>query len=365
MNNILDYLKWRGDLTFKQSPFNSIDSLILARAAYFRWELVFENEASYTFQEAYERFTLKDLSATHMLADEDPELFRLLSVSERFKNCVVSDFINEISLVDELQFCALTIHLDKTMHYVAYRGTDNTLVGWKEDLNMSFQDSVMAQKRSLIYLKEIAKKYTGKIRLGGHSKGGNLAVYSSLFTLKSIQKRILTADNFDGPGLSQKLYEKVKDHENYQKVRIYYPQSSIIGRLLYQKEIDPTLIQSSKKSIYQHDLYSWQILGKEFICVSQFDKQSEVLEGAISEFLEKVTPQQRKECIDIIFELLLSTNEMTFHDFSTNWLKNSGTLLKSVSKVDAQERKVVLDSFKTLMNFIFDELKSGGNEENK
>lgn len=358
MSNILDYLKWRGDLTLQQSSFNSIDSLIMARCAYLRWELIFEDEETLSLREAYEKFCSLDLEGVHMLADEDPKLFLLLSNSQRFSNCRVSDFINEISQKDDLQFCAMTIHLDEMTHYIAFRGTDNTLVGWKEDLNMSFQDRVLAQKKGLEYLKKMSKKYRGKFFLGGHSKGGNIAVYSTLFAPKTLQRRIISCDNFDGPGLSLKLYEKRKDHENYQKVQNFYPQASVIGRFLYQKEMDQFLIQSTKKGINQHDLYSWQIMGKEFICVMNFDKRSEFIDSILTDFIEKVPPQQRKECVDVIFDLLSSTNEETFHDLSTNWLKNSALIVKSLSKVDVQDRKVILDSMKTLLNALFDEFRS-------
>lgn len=357
MNNIIDYLQWRKDLTLDQDPFNEIDSLILSRAAYLRWEYIFEGEEQYTFQQAYQKLQSKGLDNEKLLADEDPQLFLLLSQSQRFQSCIISDFISEHQEEQELQFCALLFHLDDKTHYVAFRGTDNTLIGWKENLNMCFQDVVGAQRQALRYLRKAANEHKGRLRLGGHSKGGNLAVYSALFTLKSIQKRILSVDNFDGPGLSRKMYEKRKDHAIYQKVHSYYPQNSIVGRFLYQKEFDYTLIQSSKKGIYQHDLYSWQLLGKEFICAEAFDRQSEIIENAINDFLEKISPSQRRECVDVIFEVLSSTNEETFHDLSNNWLKNTSVMIKSISKVDSAERKVILDSIKAFLNAVFDELK--------
>ena len=357
MSNIIDYLQWRKDLTFAQDPFNAIDSLILSRAAYLRWEYIFEGEEQYTFQKAYRKYESDSLNDDKILADEDPQLFSLLAQSRRFQNCIISNFVCEHQEERSLQFCALIFHLEDHTHYIAFRGTDNTLIGWKENLNMCFQDVVGSQKAALRYIRDAANKHRGKLRLGGHSKGGNLAVYSALFTLKSIQKRILEVDNFDGPGLSKKMYEKRKNHEIYQKVRIYYPQNSIIGRFLYQKERDYILIQSNKKGIYQHDLYSWQLLGKDFICADDFDRQSEVIEGAMNDFLEKITPSQREECVNVIFEVLSSTNEETFHDLSNNWLKNTSVLIKAISKIDMENKKVVLDSLKAFMNAVFEELK--------
>lgn len=147
MSNILDYLKWRQDLSFESDYFNCVDSLVLSRAAYLRWELIFSKIDKCTISKAYEIFNEYDLSTIHILAEEDPELFKLLATSKRFKDCEVSNFVNEVDEVKETQFCGLMFHLSDGTNYIAFRGTDNTIVGWKEDLKMSFQDSVISQKK--------------------------------------------------------------------------------------------------------------------------------------------------------------------------------------------------------------------------
>ncbi|MGN1343869.1 MAG: Mbeg1-like protein [Traorella sp.] len=358
MSNIIDYLKWRGDLDFNVDPFNAIDSLVLSRLVYIRWEYILKKDETISIEEAYERFSKLDMSRIHNLADDDPYLFYWIAHSERFKRCLVSDFVNEINDYDDMQFCALTIHLNPSIHYVAYRGTDNTLIGWKEDFTMSFQPNVPAQKQALKYLREISKKYSGKLRVGGHSKGGNLAMFASLFSIKAVQKRILSIDNFDGPGLSLELYQRIMYSELYKKVKVYCPQKSIFGRMLYHDDQNRILILSCGKGVYQHDLYTWQVMNNQFIYTDKFDTESEVIDAALKEFLEKVPPKQRKQTIDIVFEVLESTDEDTFKDLTSNWLKNSSSLIKSVSAIEPENRKVVLDSAKTLLMLVFDELKS-------
>lgn len=357
MSNILDYLKWRNDLTFSQDLFNVIDSLVLSRFVYIRWEEILKNE-SCLISEAYQKFLSMDTSSMHILADEDPTLFELVGNSNRFKDCTISDFVHVLDEENMIQFCAMCIHLSDKTHYVCFRGTDNTLVGWKEDLYMSFKPDVPAQRLALDYLKRIAKKYRGKLRLGGHSKGGNLALYSSLFAPKYIQRRIMSVDNFDGPGLSKENYELKKDLEIYQKIHVYCPQNSMIGRMLYHDETKIKLIYSNGKGPWQHDLYTWQILNKQFHYVNEFETSSEIIENSLKEFMEKVTPEQRKQCIDIIFESLESTNEDTFHEFSLKWFKNSTQVVKYVSKIQPDERKVVMDAIKMFMSIMFDEYKS-------
>lgn len=357
MSNILDYLKWRNDLTFSQDLFNVIDSLVLSRFVYIRWEEILKNE-SCLISEAYQKFLSMDTSSMHILADEDPTLFELVGNSNRFKDCTISDFVHVLDEENMIQFCAMCIHLTDKTHYICFRGTDNTLVGWKEDLYMSFKPDVPAQRLALDYLKRMAKKYRGKLRLGGHSKGGNLALYSSLFAPKYIQRRIISVDNFDGPGLSKENYELKKDLEIYQKIHVYCPQNSMIGRMLYHDETKIKLIYSNGKGPWQHDLYTWQILNKQFHYVNEFETSSEIIENSLKEFMEKVTPEQRKQCIDIIFESLESTNEDTFHEFSLKWFKNSTQVVKYVSKIQPDERKVVMDAIKMFMSIMFDEYKS-------
>lgn len=356
MSNVLDYLKWRNDLTFSQDKFNVIDSLVLSRFVYLRWEQILEIESCTVFQ-AYQKYLSMDKSTMHILSNEDPILFDLVGNSNRFKDCIISDFINVIDEKNMIQFCAMCIHLTDKTHYVCFRGTDNTLIGWKEDLYMSFQPNVPAQRLALDYLKKIALKYRGKLRVGGHSKGGNLALYSSLFSPKYVQRRILQIDNFDGPGLSKENYENKKELDIYQRVNVYCPQNSMIGRMLFHDESKIDLIYSNGKGPWQHDLYTWQIINKQFKYVSNFDTSSEIIENSLKEFMEQVNPEQRKQCIDIIFDILESTNEDTFHEFASNWFKNSTQVVKYLSKIKPEDRKIVIDAAKMLMSIMFDEFK--------
>lgn len=358
MSNILDYLQWRNDLTLKSNSFNCIDSLILARAAYFRWELILNENQNLTISEAYEIFKNIDLSTYHNLLDEDPILFELMASSERFKDCIVSDFVNNVDEQKESQFCAIVFHLSDQTNYVSFRGTDNTVVGWKEDLNMSFQESVPSQHKAVKYINHIAKKYKNKLRIGGHSKGGNLAIYSSLNIGKRYLSRVIEIDNFDGPGLSSAIMQKKEGHPFFQIIKVYYPQNSIIGRLLFHVENSQNLIYSVNRGIYQHDLYSWQIKGKEFVSVNEFDKQSEIADGAIKQFMQVVPNEQRKQCIDLIFDVISSTNADTFYELSSNLMKKGPAIIKSMTQVEALDRKMMMDTLKILTDLIVDEMKS-------
>lgn len=363
MSNILDYLQWRGDLSLQAAPFNSVDSLILARAAYFRWELILDKRKELTICEAYEKFKNLDPSSYHNLAEEDPSLFELMATSERFKNGIVSDFINDVDEKKETQFCAVVFQLSDQTLYISFRGTDNTVVGWKEDLNMSFQDCVPSQHKAKRYINRIAKKYQHDLRIGGHSKGGNLAVYSSLYMAKKYLRRVIEIDNFDGPGLSSVVMNEKKQHPFFQIIKVFYPQNSVIGRLLFHEENNRHLIQSVYKGIYQHDLYSWQVMGKEFVSVNEFKKGSEIVDGAIKQFLLEVPAQQRKQCIDLIFDVISSTNADTFHELSTNLMMKAPMMIKSMTQVESVDRKMMMETLKILTDLIVDEMKSMNKNE--
>ncbi len=199
MPNIFDYMKWR-DLPLKKVEFNEIDNLILSRVSYFPFDELIKDEEKITLKEAYDRYKkINKKKEITFLQKEDKDLFKILANSVRFSDIFISDYVNKINIEEEKQFSAITIFLQDDNIYVSYRGTDNTVIGWKEDLNMSFSNLVRSQVEAVNYLDNIAKKYKNKIIVGGHSKGGNLAIYASVFCKDKYKKRIIKVYNNDGP----------------------------------------------------------------------------------------------------------------------------------------------------------------------
>ena len=192
MSNILDYIKWRGDLTIQNDPFNEIDSLILSRFSYLPFDGIIEENEVVTIRELNERFQKQDKNNINILWDDDINLFPLMGNSKRFGEMKATKYSNKLNIEEELQFSAITILVPDDTIFISYRGTDNTIVGWKEDFNMGFKSHVGAQIDSVKYLEEIADKYPkNNIRIGGHSKGGNLAVYSAVFATEKTKNRII------------------------------------------------------------------------------------------------------------------------------------------------------------------------------
>ena len=232
--------------------------------------------------------------------------------------------------------------------FVSYRGTDNTIVGWKEDLNMSFKSHIASQISAKKYLEIIAQEYPDKkIRIGGHSKGGNVAVYAATFVNKEIKDRIINVYNNDGPGFCDDVIETPEYKEMIEKVHTYIPQSSVIGRLMNHKE-KYTVVESTQKGIMQHDLYSWEVLGKQFVTLEEVTNGSEFVDKTIKEWLENVEPTKREQVIDVVFDILNTTEAQTMKEIKTNWFTNARTMMASYKNIDNETKELIWQTLNEL-----------------
>ena len=306
MPNINDYIKWRGDLELNVSEFNEIDSLILARFSYLPFESLMKKEEELTIEELSKRFEKADKNKLEILWPDDSDLLPLLGQSKRFGKMIATDFLNKFDPEQEKQFSAITVLLPDDTIFISYRGTDNTIIGWKEDFNMSFKSHIASQLDSVKYINDIAKKYQNNIRIGGHSKGGNLAVYAAVFAAEEAKKRIINVYNNDGPGFADDITNTKEYKEMIEKVHTYIPQSSVIGRLLNHEE-KYTVVKSIQKGIMQHDLYSWQVQGTKVVSLKEVTNGSEFVDKTIKQWLDDVDPKQREIVIDTIFDILSTT----------------------------------------------------------
>lgn len=360
MANIFDYIDWRGDLTFLQTQFNEIDNLILSRLSYFDFDGIIKENEEITLKQAYERFEKRGLENAHILQKEDIDLFPALAKSERFGNLLLTKYINKRDMKQEKQFSAITIILPNETSYISFRGTDNTLVGWKEDFNMSFMKLVPSQIDAKNYLNDISNDFKGNLIVGGHSKGGNLAVYASAFCNSSVQEKIIEVYNNDGPGFLEEIIET----ENYQKIlgkiHTYLPQSSIIGRLLNHEE-KYTVVKSTQIGIYQHDLYSWQLMGNKFVEMKEVTNESEFIDKTLKIWLQTLSIEQREKFWMVLFEILGSTNAETLSQISEKWFANSKTILLTYKNLDEESKQVINQTLKCLFNIAKENIKTGRN----
>ncbi len=354
MGNINDYLKWRGDITFSsQYPYNEVDALVLARMSYLRFNMIDFKEND-TVEIVSNK--MKDIKNEDFLFNGDKELITLLGKSKRFKNLKITDYEEIFDFEIQKQFGAITIHLPNNIIYISYIGTDMTITGWKEDFNMAFMKEVPAQIDGLIYARKVAKKYPNhKIILGGHSKGGNVALYVALSLDKDIQDRIIEVNNYDGPGFDEKLITFDSNEEIRSKITSYIPQDSIIGRLFDHHE-KHRIILSNAKGIMQHDIYSWNVLGTKLVDAESIEYSSELLNKTIKKWLNNCTIDEREALVDNIFELFYSTEVSTFQEFSKVWVKKLPTMMntyKGLPEIDKKQSKEMLSKlFKSTFEIV-------------
>lgn len=305
MGNLFDYLSWRGDLSFATVPVTPVDALIFASLAYLNFAGIvpenFENpiplpvaaDAFLSLNDAQERVRVKS----------DLQMLRAAADSPRFQNIRLAFYRSRFIVEEETQFAALCFLLDDGSVFAAFRGTDYSLVGWKEDLNMSFQDSVPAQREAAAYIAELAESYPTLLRLGGHSKGGNLAVYAAAKVSTKLQKRILEVYNLDGPGFTEAMMEDAGYLSIVPKIQTYIPESSIIGMLLEQKDTY-RVIKSRQVGLLQHEPYSWEIRAGEFEYAEDISRANRFADKAITEWIRDMSPEQREAFVEAAYQML-------------------------------------------------------------
>lgn len=350
MANVFDYFEWRGDITIDKDGFNDVDAVILSRLSYLPFDGIVPRGVhnKILFTTAAQRFFENDEALKNTLWKGDETLMKSVSSNKRYKNMKFSGFVNIVDKEEQMQFAVIIIQIAKDRYYISFRGTDNTVVGWKEDCNMYYMFPLPSQKKAVEYLENVAKELNGTFILGGHSKGGNLAVYAAAFCSPSIQQRIEAVYNHDGPGFSHKAietegYQAIKD-----KIHTFVPQSSIFG-MMFEHEETYTIIKSNQKGFLQHDIYSWEVKRNHLVHLNTMTGTSAFFDHTITQFVEKLSIEQREEFIEGIFSLLENTEDKTFNEIGSNWYKNSGGILKSFKNMDSKTRILILQ---TLLTFI-------------
>lgn len=302
MATVFDYIQWRGDLPFSQDPPNAVDALIFSGLAYVKFVA---EEEPVTLQEAAMAFFALEDHETRSRVQKDQDLLLAAAESKRFGQAKVCMYRDILLPEKETQFAAMTFLLDDGSMALAFRGTDNTLVGWKEDLNMSFQQTIPAQRLAQSYVRDAALEYPRPMHLCGHSKGGNLAVFAAARSSPMIQERIVSVYNNDGPGFTEYLMGDPGYLAIVPKIRTFVPQSSVIGMLLGHEE-PYTVIQSKSIGLLQHDLYTWDVLGKEFLTVEEVTEGSQFVDSTIKTWFAEMTDAERGQLADVLYALLSS-----------------------------------------------------------
>ena len=322
MGTVYDYLTWRGDLTMRAAPFCEVDSLILSMFAYLDMQDIVpapgeEGELSvWAASKAFlERYPDPKKSKMGVLIPKDiVKMMRAMRSTKRFGTLKMSGYVNLIDPETELQFSAVTFLMADGTAIVTYRGTDDTLVGWKEDMNMCFLPVVPAQIKAVEYLKNVTKEHKGKLILTGHSKGGNLAVYAAVHSDAAIRERITAVYSNDGPGFGKNILDDPDYREIRPRICNLVPQSSVVGMLLEHDE-NFTVVKSRQKSGFlQHNGLSWEILGNSFVHLKDVTSDSRKLDRTVNQWIRDMTPEQREEFAEAVYQLFSVDGAQTLTD---------------------------------------------------
>lgn len=341
MGNIMDYISWRGDLTFAQSPFNEVDNLILACFSYVNLDRIpaVTRQKGIELKKLVKEFkklhTIKELEADKSFIRLAPFMMFEMAESVRFGNCVIRNYVNEIVTEAEQQFSAVEIVLEDGTSYISFRGTDDTIIGWKEDFNLS-TGVVPAQERAVEYMQRISDKASGMLRVGGHSKGGNLAIYGSVMC-KSVHDKILEIYSNDGPGFSKEFQDSPETAEMMPKIIRIIPEYSIIGTLL-EHEKQPIIVASTSRGLLQHDGFSWEVQGPGLVRRDSLNKTALRFIEILHKWINGMDTEQKRLLIEDLFATLQASGCENLSEVQSGGIKSLAAMVKRLDKFAPESR---------------------------
>lgn len=349
MRNIVTYAE---DLleTFDAVPFNPVDSLILSWASYLHLPVDLPPAYDWRgirFADIYRAECFDGMFRGVWDAPSGKKLLAAMAASPRYRDIRILGFTERRDSAQEKQFAAVSFQLTPGLCYIAFRGTDSTLLGWKEDFNMAFQYPVPAQEDAAAYLNEAARYCTGEIRVGGHSKGGNLAVYAAANSSTYVNVRIAAVYSHDGPGFLETALKSEKFTAIADRIDKTVPQSSLVGMLLEQQE-NYRIIRSTRVSFWQHDPFSWVVGEDDFDHMDTLTPDAVYIDRTVSQWLESIPCEQRELFVDSLYELVNIENITTVADLRADWRTNLPTIAHGVSNLDPATRKFLMDTVRSL-----------------
>ena len=349
MDNIITYAETCLD-TFDQKPFCDVDSLILSCLTYLDIPAQMANGRTWRgmrLADLYRAEHFDRLFSVTFAPQRTRQLLTALAASPRFRDIRVMGYTATLDALQEKQFSAMTFRLVPNLSYIAFRGTDSTLVGWKEDFNMAFRTPVPAQQAARVYLTTAASHCPGEILLGGHSKGGNLAVYAAAFCGKRLQSRIGRVFSHDGPGFLPEVLQSEGYTAIVNRIEKTLPQSAVVGMLLEQQETYK-IVKSKSVSLLQHDPFTWEVKDGAFVSLDHLTRDARHVDQTLTAWLQRVDHNERERLVDALFGILESTDVRTLDQLRTDWQKAIPAVAREAAKLDQDTREFLFRTLKEL-----------------
>lgn len=352
MSNIIDYVKWRGDLSFEDSPFNEVDGLVFSKLSYLIYDGIvnsgFEQNITLNEFEKLENEVEHDvLNMLFMKLEDYEDLLDVCAQSKRFGNVSLYNYVNIVQPSEELQFAAITYKLDNGKIVVAFRGTDDTVAGWKEDFNMGIMEIVPSQTESINYLNDVANHFEEEhMYLVGHSKGGNLALYSAINSSLKVNCRIERIINYDGPGFIKNLDDNPTYQRLLPRITTLIPQSSIIGMLLERKEECTVIKSNATGGFMQHYGFSWEVLGTSFVRQDELNKDSQIIDTTLKQFALYSSYEEKLNLLNALSNVFVGYESYTLTELTADKIQVINRLAKNLEGLDKTTKNALIGSLR-------------------
>ncbi|MBQ8928318.1 MAG: DUF2974 domain-containing protein [Oscillospiraceae bacterium] len=344
MAGILDYLDWRGDIPFSTDPFNEVDGLILSQFGYIDLSPVVSGDFS-------EQITMSDAASAYPVTDPDShdmQLLRKMGESRRFGKMRLTGYTDQLDTESVMQFSAVTCILDDGTLFIVYRGTDTSLVGWKEDFTMSYKLHTPGQLLAVQYLDAHFSDITSPLRLGGHSKGGNLAMYAAMFACPAVRRQIMRIYAYDSPGFQDEVADSPAYRRTLHRVASFIPESSLFG-LLLTGYVEHTIIKSTAAGgIAQHDPYTWELQRNAFLRASTLSRSGMAVNRTMQKWLSEMDNTQREAFVNTLFDILAAPDAATFGELIANKRTTVNAIRKALSELSGEQAALMKTVLGTL-----------------
>lgn len=317
MGNIIDYAL-NASQAFRAKPFGIPDAVILAQLAYLDFAALPHQTKTKTLGEIVAQPGWE--AGVHIgdCLEMKKALFAAAARSPRFKDIVPYGYRSDLNEAKQKQFSAVTFLVEPRFSVVSFRGTDSTVIGWKENFNMSFMAQVPAQRESAAYINAAARRTRGDLIVTGHSKGGNLAVYACVKCAPRVQKRVTRIYNFDGPGFKDDVYENAGYQMIDQKITTVIPQSSVVGLLLRQRS-DYLIAESDADGLAQHDMFSWKLNDGNISYAAALSGEALFWDKALDEWLAGMRYAEREQLINALYGIVKNEGIHNVNELTEKW----------------------------------------------
>lgn len=348
MGTILNYLEKYGKYTFEEMPMTEVDSLALCQLSYLKFDgMVPEAGEPTVLKSLKEHPDYENLFADVRYEKVNRALLEEMMGSRRFGEMRLNYYVNVIEEKWETQFSAVTCFPDEEIVYVAFRGTDETIVGWKEDFNMAFLSPVPGQEYSVRYLETVAGRFQGPFYVGGHSKGGNLAVYGAMNAAPHIQERIIKVYSMDGPGFRPEVLEKCGYDRISEKVVKILPNSSLVG-MIFESDMHFQVVKSNTFGLLQHDPYTWQVTGNHLVRANDLYERRREMDNTLNEWILSLNEQQLRTFVDTLYHVITASQADNLIDFTAEWKRSMNGIIGALKEVDEETVKMLKEMVKSL-----------------